>query len=67
MAVLRQRTPEQTVVSSGNDPKKRTLADVLKDVDAPGPTPVEYSEVPAALAAALVNAGLMLPEPEGGE
>lgn len=60
MAVMRQRRPEETIVSSGND-AKRTLADVIKVVDTPGAvvTPVAYSTVAADLAAALVNAGLM--------
>ena len=68
MAVLRQRTPEQTVVSNGNDPTKITLQDVLQTW---GPrinelsSPVPYTETAAGIAAALVTLGLM--EPEGEE
>ena len=68
MAVLRRRTPKETVVSKGTE-KKRTLADALKQVDTiqarvteltPG-TKAPYSVVAADIAAVLVARGFMAP------
>lgn len=70
MTVNRKRTAEQLVVSNHNNPKKVTLAGWMESVEgrleslAPV-SPAPYSEVPADIAAALVAAGLMAPEPEG--
>lgn len=41
---------------------KEVAAQIDAAVPDPTPTPVAYSEVPADLAAALVNAGLMEPD-----
>lgn len=69
MGIHRQRKPSEFIVSTGNETKV-TLKEVLHKW---GPrinqlsNPVEYTEDPAEIAAALVSLGLMLPEPEGGE